>query len=94
MRVESPDLCPIFTATLLTGVTIGPSPSWLANRLTLAGMRPLNNAVDISNYVMLELGQPTHPYDAERLPGGGLSVRRAEPGEQLVTLDGRDAHAG
>ena len=94
VRVDAPDLCPVFTATLLTGVTIGPSPSWLATRLTLAGMRPLNTAVDISNYVMLELGQPTHPYDAHRLPGGGLSVRRAEPGEQLTTLDGETRTLG
>jgi len=86
--VESPDLCPRFTATLLAGVEVGPSPRWLASRLTLAGMRPINNVVDISNYVMLELGQPNHPYDLDRLPGGGLLVRRAGDGETLVTLDG------
>jgi phenylalanyl-tRNA synthetase beta chain len=85
--VESPDLCPQFTATVLTGVTIGPSPQWMAQRLTLAGMRPINNVVDVSNYVMLELGQPNHPYDLDRLPGGGLLVRRARDGETLVTLD-------
>lgn len=88
VRVESPALCPIFTATRLDNVTIGASPDWMARRLTLAGMRPINNIVDISNYVMLELGQPTHPYDAERLPGGGFVVRNAQPGEQLETLDG------
>ena len=88
LRVESPDLCPRFTATVLGDVAIGPSPEWMARRLRLAGMRPINNMVDISNYVMLELGQPTHPYDLDRLPGGGLSVRRAAPGEELVTLDG------
>jgi phenylalanyl-tRNA synthetase beta chain len=85
--VESLDLCPEFTATVLTGVTIGPSPDWMARRLTLAGMRPINNIVDVSNYVMLELGQPNHPYDLDRLPGGGLLVRRAREGETLVTLD-------
>ncbi|MGI8809583.1 MAG: phenylalanine--tRNA ligase subunit beta [Acidimicrobiales bacterium] len=85
--VESPDLCPQFTATVLTGVTVGPSPQWMAQRLTLAGMRPINNVVDVSNYVMLELGQPNHPYDLDRLPGGGLLVRRARDGETLVTLD-------
>ncbi len=85
--VESPDLCPEFTATVLSGVTIGPSPQWMAQRLTLAGMRPINNIVDVSNYVMLELGQPNHPYDLERLPGRGLLVRRARDGETLVTLD-------
>jgi phenylalanyl-tRNA synthetase beta chain len=85
--VESPDLCPQFTATVLDGVEIGPSPAWLARRLTLAGMRPINNIVDVSNYVMLELGQPNHPYDLDRLPGQGLLVRRARPDESLVTLD-------
>ena len=76
-----------------TDVTVGPSPRWLARRLILAGMRPINNVVDASNYVMLELGQPTHPYDLDRLGGAGLRVRRARPGERLVTLDGtsRDA---
>ena len=62
--------------------------AWLARRLTMAGMRPINNVVDASNYVMLELGQPTHPYDLARLPGAGLRVRRARPGEVLETLDG------
>ncbi|HEV3402565.1 MAG TPA: phenylalanine--tRNA ligase subunit beta, partial [Acidimicrobiales bacterium] len=85
--VESSDLCPRFTATRLDGVTIGSSPAWLASRLTLSGMRPINNVVDVSNYVMLELGQPNHPYDLDRLPGGGLLVRRAADGEVLVTLD-------
>jgi phenylalanyl-tRNA synthetase beta chain len=94
LRVESPDLNPRFSATLLHGVRIGPSPVWMARRLTLAGMRPINNIVDISNYVMLELGQPTHPYDFERLPGGGLSVRRGREGETLVTLDDVEREVG
>lgn len=85
--VESTDLCPRFTATLITGVEIGPSPQWVQSRLTLAGMRPINNVVDASNYVMLELGQPTHPYDLALLGGGGLRVRKAVPGETVVTLD-------
>ncbi|MDQ4089772.1 MAG: phenylalanine--tRNA ligase subunit beta, partial [Actinomycetota bacterium] len=85
--VESPDLCRQFTATVLMGVEVGPSPQWMARRLTLAGMRPINNVVDVSNYVMLELGQPNHPYDLDRLPGRGLLVRRARDGERLVTLD-------
>ena len=88
VRVDDPDLCPRFTARVVSGVTVGPSPEWLARRLTLAGMRPINNVVDASNYVMLELGQPTHPYDLDRLPGGGLLVRRAGPGETVTTLDG------
>ena len=87
VRVDAPDLCPRFTATVLGGVEIGPSPQWLARRLTVAGMRPINNLVDVSNYVMLELGQPNHPYDLDHLPGRGLSVRRAREGETLVTLD-------
>jgi phenylalanyl-tRNA synthetase beta chain len=88
VRVDDLELCPRFTARVITGITVGPSPRWLARRLTMAGMRPINNVVDASNYVMLELGQPTHPYDLDRLAGGGLIVRRAEPGETLTTLDG------
>jgi len=86
--VESPDLCPRLTVTVMSGITVGPSPEWIARRLTLAGMRPINNVVDASNYVMLELGQPTHPYDLSLLPGPGLMVRRATPGETIETLDG------
>ena len=86
--VDASDLCPRFTATLLTGVVVGPSPGWMASRLTLAGMRPINNIVDVSNYVMLELGQPNHPYDLDLLAGKGLSVRRAGEGEVVTTLDG------
>ena len=87
VAVEADDLCPRFTATRLEGVDVGPSPSWMATRLTLAGMRPINNVVDVSNYVMLELGQPNHPYDLDRLGGGGLLVRRGRLGEIVVTLD-------
>ena len=86
--VEDLDLCPRLTVSVLDHVVVGPSPRWIAERLTLAGMRPINNVVDASNYVMLELGQPTHPYDIERLGGRGLIVRRAEPGEAVETLDG------
>ncbi len=94
VRVDDLELCPRFTARVITGVTIGPSPQWLARRLTLAGMRPINNVVDASNYVMLELGQPTHPYDLDRLAGPGLIVRRAEPGETVTTLDGVERTLG
>ncbi|HWW52920.1 MAG TPA: phenylalanine--tRNA ligase subunit beta, partial [Acidimicrobiales bacterium] len=86
--VRDGDLCPRFTARVLTGVTVGTSPEWMARRLTLAGMRPINSVVDASNYVMLELGQPTHPYDLDRLGAPGLLVRRATPGEVVTTLDG------
>jgi len=86
--VEDLDLCPRLTVSVLSDVVVGPSPRWIAERLTLAGMRPINNVVDASNYVMLERGQPTHPYDIERLGGRGLIVRRAGPGETVETLDG------
>ena len=88
VRVDDHDLAPRFTARVLTGVEVGPSPDWLVRRLTLAGMRPINNVVDASNYVMLELGQPTHPYDLDRVPGKGLVVHRARRGETVTTLDG------
>src|SRR5436305_3750078 len=94
VKVRAKDLCPRFTAIVLEGVTIGPSPAWLARRLTLAGMRPINNVVDASNYVMLELGQPNHPYDLDRLPGRGLLVRRARAAETLVTLDDTERALG
>jgi phenylalanyl-tRNA synthetase beta chain len=86
--VEAPDLCPRFTGTILEGIPDGPSPPWLARRLTLAGMRPISAVVDVSNYVMLDLGQPNHAYDLDQLGGGGLLVRRGAAGEVLVTLDG------
>ncbi|MDQ2753985.1 MAG: phenylalanine--tRNA ligase subunit beta [Actinomycetota bacterium] len=88
VRVEAPELCPRFTATVIEGVQVAPSLPTLARRLTLAGMRPINNVVDISNYVMLDLGQPNHAYDLDRLAGGGISVRRGHPGEVVTTLDG------
>jgi phenylalanyl-tRNA synthetase beta chain len=86
--VEDADLCPRLAVSVLTDVVVGPSPDRIARRLTLAGMRPINNVVDASNYVMLERGQPTHPYDVARLGGRGLLVRRARAGETLETLDG------
>jgi phenylalanyl-tRNA synthetase beta chain len=85
---DAPDVCGRFAGQVLTGVQIGASPAWVANRLTLAGMRSINNVVDASNYVMLELGIPNHTYDLAKLPGGGLRVRHARDGEVLVTLDG------
>ena len=94
VRVEDPDLCPRFVARVLTGVSVSASPGWIARRLTLAGMRPINNVVDASNYVMLELGQPTHPYDLDRLDGDGLIVRRAAPDERITTLDGIERVVG
>ena len=86
--IEAPDLCGRLTVSVLRNVRVVASPTWVANRLERAGMRPISNVVDASNLVMLELGQPTHPYDAEKVVGRTLRVRRARPGESLVTLDG------
>ena len=82
------DRCARFTSTVVSGVEVGPSARWMASRLTAAGMRPINNVVDVSNYVMLELGQPNHAYDLATLGGHGFRVRLAHEGEQLTTLDG------
>ncbi len=87
VEVLAPELCGRFTAWVLRDVTVGTSPEWMQRRLTALGMRPINALVDISNYVMLELGQPNHPYDLHRVAGGGFRVRRARTGEGLVTLD-------
>ena len=81
------DLCGRFGARVLRDVTVGSSPSWMSSRLTQLGMRPINALVDISNYVMLELGQPNHPYDRALVPGGGFRIRRARNGETITTLD-------
>ncbi len=80
--------CTRFTTMVLSGVGVTSSPDWICRRLTAAGMRPINNVVDVSNYVMLELNQPNHAYDLDSLGGGGLRVRLAREGELLTTLDG------
>jgi phenylalanyl-tRNA synthetase beta chain len=82
------DKCGRFTSTVLSGVRVGPSATWMQQRLTVAGMRPISNVVDVSNYVMLELNQPNHAYDLDTLGGGGFRIRTAVDGEQMVTLDG------
>ncbi len=87
IRVEDPDLCPRFTARQLSGVEIGSSPLWMRLRLRDAGMRPINNVVDVTNYVMLECGQPIHAFDLDLVPDETLVVRRARAGERLTTLD-------
>lgn len=94
VEVVDQQLCPRFGAAVVTGVAVGTSPDFIATRLERAGMRSINNVVDASNYVMLELGQPTHPYDFDRVDGRGLIVRAARSGEQLVTLDGQERHLG
>jgi phenylalanyl-tRNA synthetase beta chain len=82
------DRCGRFTSTVMSGIAVGPSASWMQQRLAAAGMRPISNVVDVSNYVMLELNQPNHPYDLDTLGGGGFRVRTAGEGEQMTTLDG------
>jgi phenylalanyl-tRNA synthetase beta chain len=88
ISVADPDLCERYTASLITGVKIGPSPQWLQDRLTKAGFRPISNVVDVTNYVMLEYDQPLHSFDYDRLKDHTIIVRRAKAGETLVTLDG------
>jgi phenylalanyl-tRNA synthetase beta chain len=89
IEIADPAGCPRFTARVLEGVRIGPSPSWLRRRLERCGVRSITNVVDVTNYVMLELGQPMHAFDLDRIQGGLLRVRRAREGEPLVTLDGK-----
>jgi phenylalanyl-tRNA synthetase beta chain len=85
--IEDPESCPRFHAAVIRGAAIGPSPEWLRRRLEAVGVRSINNVVDATNYVMLELNQPMHAYDLARLQGGGLVVRRARAGERVTTLD-------
>jgi len=88
VEIVAPDLCPRYMASLIRGVEIAPSPQWMQERLLACGMRPINNIVDITNYVMLEYGQPLHAFDFEKIRGGKIIVRRAGKGEQITSLDG------
>jgi phenylalanyl-tRNA synthetase beta chain len=88
VEITAPDLCPRYCASLITGVKIGESPRWLQQRLLACGMRPISNIVDITNYVMLEYGQPLHAFDYDKIRGKGIIVRRAAEDEAVVTLDG------
>jgi len=88
VEIADPDLCHRYVATLIEGVEMRPSPAWMQERIIAAGMRPINNIVDITNYVMMELGQPLHAFDFDGVGGGKIIVRRARPGESLTTLDG------
>ena len=86
--VEQPDACPLYTATIIRGVNIAPSPEWLAERLLSIGLRPINNVVDATNYMLHGFGQPMHAFDLDRLQGGEVRVRNARAGERITTLDG------
>jgi len=88
VRIEDPDLCPRYCARVITGVTIGPSPRWMQERLMAGGIRPISNVVDVTNYVMLETGQPLHAFDYDTIAQHRIIVRRAGSGETLETLDG------
>ncbi len=88
--IQAPDLCPRYIARIIRNVTVGPSPEWMRTRLEAVGIRPINNVVDVTNYVLMECGQPLHAFDWELLEEHRIVVRRACPGEHLTTLDGTD----
>ena len=88
IQIDDPELCPRYTARMVKNIRIEPSPAWLRRRLRACGIRPINNIVDITNYVMQEYGQPMHAFDYSCVGGNKIVVRRAEPGESLMTLDG------
>ena len=90
VEIIDADLCPRYCASLITGVKIGESPQWMQQRLLACGMRPINNVVDVTNYVMLELGQPLHAFDYELIRGRKIIVRRATEGETITSLDGAE----
>ncbi|MEF2966928.1 phenylalanine--tRNA ligase subunit beta [Paenibacillus sp. M1] len=90
VKIEAKELCSRYAVRYIGGVRIAPSPLWMQNRLMAAGVRPINNIVDITNYVMLEYGQPLHAFDADKIAGATIGVRTAKAGETLVTLDGQE----
>lgn len=87
VTIECPDLCPRYTARVIRGVKVGPSPAWMVRRLQTIGIKPINNVVDITNYVLMECGQPLHAFDFDRLQGQKIIVRRAKSGEQLAAIN-------
>ena len=87
VSISDKTLCPKYYARYIKNVNIGPSPKWLQDRLLKLGLKPINNVVDITNYIMLDLGQPLHAFDANKIEGNSIQVRRAKPGEEILTLD-------
>ncbi len=94
VRIEDPELCPRYAARVITGVRVTPSPHWLAARLRAVGLRPISNVVDVTNYVLWELGHPLHAFDYDTVAEHTIVVRRARPGERVTTLDGQDRALG
>ncbi len=90
VQIDRPDLCPHYTARILKGLDVRPSPDWMRRRLEQVGLRPISNLVDITNFVLFELGQPLHAFDLDKIVGGKITVRTAAEGEMLRTLDGVD----
>ena len=88
--IDEPDLCPLYQARIIQGIHIAPSPAWLKRRLLAVGQRPINNVVDVTNYILMEWGQPLHAFDLTKLAGPAIRVARAEEGQRFTTLDGRE----
>jgi phenylalanyl-tRNA synthetase beta chain len=90
VAIDRSDLCPHYTARVIRGVKIGPSPDWMQKRLTAVGIRPVNNVVDVTNYVLMETGQPLHAFDLDKIAGAAINVRPARAGETIVSIDGHE----
>ena len=90
VEISDPDVCPHYTARVIRGVRVGPSPAWLADRLRTIGIEPVNNVVDVTNYVMMECGQPLHAFDLAKVRGGRIVVRRAREGETFRAINHKD----
>jgi phenylalanyl-tRNA synthetase beta chain len=90
VAIEAPELCPHYTARVIRNVKVGPSPDWMVRRLEAVGLRPINNVVDVTNYVMFDMGQPLHAFDFDKLDGRRIVVRQAKAGEKIVSIDGHE----